>query len=367
MSPWYGKKSIVFLFALVASIVVTRVFFYSLTLFSVLPDHSERKLSLVIFKLPRTGSTWFTETLNRFQSVFIAKEIIQHSDVGIYPVKDVEAHLEKALQFPVDKLSAKDNVLFPSNQFVTNYYMTSKAFTRLSIVGISLNIEHCQGVRWNRVTEHVPQLHAVLLRRGNVIKQAVSGYRGRTLHKLCGVSNLRSGSAEDCARKLPKTIAWSLSDFATNVNQWQRRVYHFNRGAYKVGVPVLDIQYEEIQTNQSSVLHRMWSFLSLNDHVLDPLLQPSILASDTASSVTKRTSEDLSLVLDKFEEISAFLAHPSCACLREQLLATLATPVKEECYHLVNLADRRCDEFVDSEENKPDYSFFWGSEFTPVT
>lgn len=85
-----------------------------------------------------------------------------------------------------------------------------------------------------------------------------------------------------------------------------------------------------------------------------------------SSSVTKRTSEDLSTVLKNFEEISTFLStSPGCQCLKRELLATEATPVDPMCYVLVDVNEKKCDVFKDSPENKPDLNFFWGSDFTP--
>lgn len=62
-----------------------------------------------------------------------------------------------------------------SSQFLYNYYLTPKAYSSLSVVGLSLNIEHSNGVSWQKISKEVPNLRVVLLLRGNIIKQAVSG------------------------------------------------------------------------------------------------------------------------------------------------------------------------------------------------
>ena len=69
---------------------------------------------------------------------------MQHSDVGKYPSSEIEEHFIHALQSPIDKLNLKDD-WFISSQFLYNYYLTSKAYHSLSIVGFSLNIEHSKG------------------------------------------------------------------------------------------------------------------------------------------------------------------------------------------------------------------------------
>jgi hypothetical protein len=52
---------------------------------------------------------------------------------------------------------------------------------------------------------------------------SLTGYRGRILHKLCGMSNIRTNSDQStsCAQNLPKKVNWTLSDFAENLNNWQ--------------------------------------------------------------------------------------------------------------------------------------------------
>lgn len=217
----------------------------------------------------------------------------------------------------------------------------------------------------------------VLLLRGNIIKQAVSGYRGRILHKLCGMSNIKSNSDQStsCAQNLPKHVNWTVEDFATNLNNWQKRVFYFNKESHSSGVPTLDIQYESIQTDENTVLEKISKFLNfptkkfISETSLRSQYQNSSTelitssSSSSSSGYTKRTSEDLRHVLSNFDSISNYLSHPSCKCLFDLLHTIEAKPVHPICYHLVNLKDNNCIEFEDKPENKPDLKFFWGTEF----
>lgn len=74
--------------------------------------------------------------------------------------QEVEEHLIRALQSPVDKLSSKDDWLI-SSQFLSNYYLSPKAYNSLSVIGMSINIEHSEGVSWRRISKKVPNLHVV--------------------------------------------------------------------------------------------------------------------------------------------------------------------------------------------------------------
>ena len=51
----------------------------------------------------------------------------------------------------------------------------------------------------------------------------VLDYRGRIMHRICGVSNAGDGDArvQECIAALPHTVPWDVSDFAYNVNWWQ--------------------------------------------------------------------------------------------------------------------------------------------------
>lgn len=49
---------------------------------------------MAIMKLPRTGSSWFTEALNQIPSVYISKEVMQQGDKGKYTHKEVQPRLD---------------------------------------------------------------------------------------------------------------------------------------------------------------------------------------------------------------------------------------------------------------------------------
>lgn len=60
---------------------------------------------VMIFKLPRSGSTWFTELLNALPTVFISKEIIQAELDVAYTQHERLRHLKRALIWPTGKMS----------------------------------------------------------------------------------------------------------------------------------------------------------------------------------------------------------------------------------------------------------------------
>jgi hypothetical protein len=71
---------------------------------SVLQDR-DQVARVMIFKLPRSGSTWFTELLNTLPSVFISKEIIQAEFDAEYGQEERLRHLKRSLLWPTGKMS----------------------------------------------------------------------------------------------------------------------------------------------------------------------------------------------------------------------------------------------------------------------
>jgi hypothetical protein len=100
--------------------------------------------ALIVFKLPRSGSTWFTERLNSEASIYVSKEIIQSADAFNYSLQERASHVAEALKQPTDKLARKHSLL-PSGRFVEDYVSSFKLFHRLTVVGLTLNPEHAQG------------------------------------------------------------------------------------------------------------------------------------------------------------------------------------------------------------------------------
>jgi hypothetical protein len=60
---------------------------------------------VMIFKLPRSGSTWFTELINKLPTVFASKEIIQAEFDVTYGAHARLRHLKRSLLWPTGKMS----------------------------------------------------------------------------------------------------------------------------------------------------------------------------------------------------------------------------------------------------------------------
>lgn len=119
-------------------------------------------IPVLVVKLPRSGSTWFTEMLNKYVStpfvtiaheftssfripwLYISKEVVQHRDVGEFSFAQIEQHLRNALIRPTDKLAAAGRLL-PTGRFMEDFVTNLKMLSSLKAVGVSLNVEHVRG------------------------------------------------------------------------------------------------------------------------------------------------------------------------------------------------------------------------------
>jgi hypothetical protein len=78
--------------------------------------------------------------------VFVSKELIQRSDESLFSPNEVEGHIIEALIRPTGKLAAR-SYWMPDSRFIQDYWLhkSMKAFTGVSILGFSVNPEHCEG------------------------------------------------------------------------------------------------------------------------------------------------------------------------------------------------------------------------------
>lgn len=289
---------------------------------------------LIILKLPRSGSSWVTEELNEIPTVFISKEIVQRGDRNEFTTEAIEEHFVKALRNPTGKLSSIKDYL-PTGRFFEDYLLhkSLKVLKDMRVVGFTVNPEHCKDVKWQRVQESVPNMNIVALIRSNVIKSALSGYRGKQTMVLCGSSNLRFSPLSNCS--LPKSVDWSVDDFFREVSEWQDRYEEFEKVTSRISnlnhIPVQIIYYEDMQINIDNTFTYLFKIIGLPESEAIALTKTKIV-SNPQTGWQKRSSEDLQSLLTKYGEIESTLVNGRCSCLLKQLRAKnaqLFPPCKE--------------------------------------
>ena len=288
----------------------------------------DKATPLVVLKLPRSGSSWLTGELNEIPSVFVSKEIVQRGDRSAFSVDAMEEHFVRALQTPTGKLSSTRDYL-PTGRFFEDYLLhkSLKVLKKMRVVGFTVNPEHCKDVQWQRVHQAVPGMRMVALIRSNVVKSALSGFRGKQTMALCGSSNLRFSAAyKNCT--LPAMVDWSVGDFFREVASWQQRYDDFGRVLQRIRtsehVAVESVYYEDLQLDLGQALTHMFQSIGLSPAAAAEL-GASRASSPPQSGWLKRSSEDLRDILTNFAEIEQTLQRGRCVCLLAQLRATQAT------------------------------------------
>lgn len=72
-------------------------------------------------------------------------------------------------------------------------------------------------VNWNNIVKGLNYVECVVYLRSNVVKTAISSYRGKLVHDKCGESNIRLNHQCD----ISSHITWTVTEFIDNVNVWQ--------------------------------------------------------------------------------------------------------------------------------------------------
>jgi hypothetical protein len=287
-------------------------------------------IPLIILKIPRSGSTWFTDVLNNLDGVFISKEIIQHADAGKFAPKEILEHLVTALEKPTDKLSSRRRWL-PSLPFSSKYLWSGKFMSSMRIIGFTLNPEHCErayigssGFNIGDLKKRIPRARVVLVVRRNLFKAAVSAETGRRLHQKCGFSNLQRGmlsrhpAAANCsALVLRQPLGWLPDTLAEKAMLYQTRQDALIATARRTGMPLLEVSYEELQSDLPGTVLGIAEWLGAGG-----IIDLNRAMSNLKSDVMKRSTDNLADSLHHFRLAEKTLQserRKDCGCLLRQL------------------------------------------------
>lgn len=148
-------------------------------------------IGMIIFKLPRSGSSWLTQCLNNIPNVFISKEIIQRKDILDFQELEIEQFLLQALSSPKGKLKYKDIPILDYRYQNDFYFHQTKKWLHLknlNYIGFSLNPEHIiqKNLNWSMIlyssvssidtsNKRIMYPRIIIYIRKNVVKTAISG------------------------------------------------------------------------------------------------------------------------------------------------------------------------------------------------
>ena len=313
---------------------------------------------IIVFKLPRSGSSWFTDTMNSHQSIFLSKEIVQGADLERFSGENVESHLISALQQPTGKIASSGTYL-PSGRFVEDYLLhrTFKPFRDLKVVGFTLNPEHASKVDWNKIAQEVPHFKIVLLLRSNIIKSAVSGFTGKETKKLAGCghsSNIRASTktgtgTSTTANCVPVTsVQWDINALGNEASKWQHRYNVMEKTIQENSVlstrVVQHVYYEELQEDQVGTLRRMFIKLGFTPKDAGQIAGQMEKSTNAGNnSWMKRSPEDLRDIFPDYNNIENAMIQGNCICLLEQLRCSAPKVFNKQCHEVWNNDSKKCD------------------------
>lgn len=334
-----GQSNIVKCIIGLIGLVVCVVFLY---IHETYVPNREDITSVVILKLPRSGSSWLAELLNRIPDVYIAKEIIQREDQHL-SARDMEAHLKKAISRPVDKIAYRSSWI-PSGRFLEDYlfHRTLKPFRHLEAIGLSVNPDYLKNVFWEKFAKK-HNVRVIQYQRSNVIKQVVSSVLGDNIKHHCGTNLVRSTTACQDLTGTNSSIAIPPDVFLDRLGRFllknkalEQYIQHeflpslisetssVGSFAKPVGqVSTMTVLYENLQLDTVGEVSRILNFI-IPDHYYDYETITKWINTKSLfySSAKKRTPEDLSQALKNYAQINKmFSSQPSCAILSKMLRA----------------------------------------------
>jgi hypothetical protein len=298
----------------------------------------------MFFKLPRSGSTWVTELLNRGPTVFLSKEIVQAEFDGAFGAHARLRHLKRSLLWPTGKLASRSW----GGRFATDYWSPGKwqqppgpSGTGLDVVGFTVNPVKVVA-DYRKLSVQRPTAAVVAFVRTNFVKTVVSAVRGEATLKLCGANNLRAG--DRCA--IPATLTIEVGSFLRMLHARLLLEKAFLDLVYSLGRPVYEVTYEDLQANPDATVAALLAHLGLPGARAAAAAAAAAFAAGprpfgrasateavgSSSAVTipapttklpgsgdqwvKRTSDDLARVVLNYEQLRAAL--PPSACLLAQ-------------------------------------------------
>ncbi len=257
-------------------------------------DRSSGPVRLMIFKLPSTGSTFFTELLQNTPHVWIAKELLTGADAA-KSSQWLSAQMQNALTRPTrnHNLGVEPGIKAPH----------VIGFTVCPVVLPNADFKAAV----DQLSAPRNQMRVAALVRSNSVKHAVGIYRAAQLRAKCHSNNVRAGS---CALDSTR-LDMSVPEFQQHLRTAVLHTHAMLGAAYSTCYPVYEVVYEDLQRSPESTLRGLFEFLGL------PFTGPSM----TGASTKKFTSDNLRDILMNYDAISTFLERRA-PCLLPQLRAT---------------------------------------------
>jgi len=260
--------------------------------------------SLLVLKLPRSGSSYFASMLSQQDGVWLVPQLIRPSKVP-RPAETLML-LTKALDQPFkakkEDLQTLQNHALQNHAHITVGYSINPLLNASSTFIDSLALQRILTARKTTV---------VLYQRTNVVKQTIATMRGTCLSKLCGVNNrintealpfwtkshvLLHGinSIHNTSCSIAKRHRYPIEELQCIV-VWHIEAYvTLQRFANSIAESFVTVNYEDLQRDANATLQRLFGVI--DDNVTKRTIR-------SRQFLVKQTNEDLREVILNFDEV----------------------------------------------------------------
>ena len=165
------------------------------------------------------------------------------------------------------------------------------------IIAIGLKTKIRDVLDWEQFEAYIQrnQFKVLHLSRRNHLKLVVSVVRAELLRQQCGVSNLISNQFEELG---PTIIPLERFEKARRRIRRQLRLQKIIK---RLNLPLLEIVYEEMLSNERGVLNRVWDFLEV-ERVITSGRTRKNTPPDLRSAVV-----NLDEIIDRYPEMASFV------------------------------------------------------------
>ena len=188
--------------------------------------------------------------------------------------------------------------------FLHHFWARYKRFeseTRARGFKLQVNSRTPQFSAWDRLPGIMDEYHAklIVLRRANILKQAISAIRARDLLKLTKLTTGKTRGHID--RDAPESVR-RFAEQPTEINlaDLQRVIWSIENSRtqlaeiVKLVPPALEVTYEDYLSDRAGVINS----------IFDTIGVPAIMIGEPAFA--KITSDDLSAVVKNYDEVRKF-------------------------------------------------------------
>lgn len=299
-------------------------------------DKRDDRGSMMIFRLPFSGSSWFTQMLSRQNDTYICRECLMSyrfpkrlARIKKLGTRGVGNYLLRALSRPMGSIqnpsdiqtydyTEMEGVMLASVPSYKQQMINKQVLKCLDALGHDCPVKHVgltldpdstglNGEVLDRVKQTYPNLPVIVYRRSNIVK-----------HALASGGMAASEDGEGDANRLDgQRLEWS--EFLEKL-RWSQGRDKALRRMQQLFPNAMVVTYEELQQRPVELMNEVFEYLGI----------PGSIDPELIDTGEKHTSDDLSTVLENYEDLLTTLREQS-PCLAEQFASPSVEVFPDPC------------------------------------